>query len=345
MMLSDIANEDVGQRIRFFRKERSLTQEQLGLEMGAGTALSAKATVAKIEKGQIPGGLRLQKIAEILRCSADILLSGTSRELFEVIRYTVRPLMPLAGPAYNAFRVGRIFLHFAIASRNDRPQSDFVETANRLFYLAENNPEACKRLFAVFPRGNPKYLLASGDFRTLIRSVMQDGGEDPAAYLGYDFAMQAIRMVKERYIRPHGLSLDEHSAHASESGIDSMATDGLQVAVVEYESGGGNKAVEKIDGFKTLPHQVALVRVTGDSMEPLAKHGQHVLVAGLDCLPKAGDLVVCWSRRKGVLFKRLLDKAQDRVTLFDISPISAEPLRMDMDDILAMRVIVGVMFG
>jgi len=339
--LANSAEEGVGDRIRLFRRERGLTQEELGLAIGASTPQSAKATVAKIEKGQIPGGLRLQRIAEALKCSADILLSGTSRELFEVIRYSVRPRGRLEGPPYSAFRVARIFLHFALVSGECTPESEFVETANRLFYLAERDPDVCRRLFALLPRGNPSQLVANGNLRSLIRSAMQQNGVDPSAYRGYSFAVDAIELVRQHYIPPGrpDLPASGDDAEAAGTAPGSTLVAALEMRLLDYAAG-----VPQEGGAKALPAGSAVVRIEGDSLEPLARHGQFAMVAGPDRLPREGDLVACWTRRRGLLFRRYVASSSESHTLFSVAPTAYEPLRLEANELVAMRVILGVLF-
>ena len=96
-------------------------------------------------------------------------------------------------------------------------------------------------------------------------------------------------------------------------------------------------------GLRPLPGGAALVRVEDDAMEPLARRGQFVLVAAAERRPREGELVVCWTRRKGVLIKRLVD-AGPPLTLFSVNPTAYEPVRLDAADLLGMRVVVGTLF-
>ena len=98
-----------------------------------------------------------------------------------------------------------------------------------------------------------------------------------------------------------------------------------------------------------LPTSRALVQVVGSSMQPLARDGQYVMVAGAERSAKSGDLVVVWTRSKGTLFKRVHIRGRGRVdrryVLLPVNPLQdAEPVELGERDVRDMRVIVGVLY-
>lgn len=186
--------EHLGERLRALRKLLGLTQEELGGCLDAGSPGSAKAMVARIEAGQVPGGVRLRKLSERLGCSSDLLLSGSSRSLGEVLRYYVRPRMDLAPPAAAVFRAARIFLGMALrlehADVNDPRAAEFTTAANRLFYLAESDASACAELMRAKPG-------AAADLQTLLAALPAP----EAALARYDGASRYRALVLRHWTR------------------------------------------------------------------------------------------------------------------------------------------------
>lgn len=325
-----IAQESVGDRIRFFRKERDLTQEQLGQALGAGTPQSAKAMVAKIEGGQVPGGLRLKKIAAGLKCSADILLTGSSRELFEVIRYYVRPRGKPDKFQLMAFRSGRIMLHCALAGGAPEGDAELLEAANRLFYLSETRAAVCRKLFAHFSARQSG--MGGGDILRLATEAMREGaGADPADYAAYRFAHESAAAALQHYIRPQEPRV----------AVEGQAAEGAAALDVITYSGGEDGPEAVAVGRKYLAG-LELARVEGGALEPLARAGQWAVLAPAERQAAVGDVVACWVCG-GVEFGRLAEDGQS-LTLFGLNPAAPTVRRFSATESVAIRVVAGVLF-
>jgi transcriptional regulator with XRE-family HTH domain len=334
----------IGYRIRSFRKLRRLTQEQLGKALGCSTSGSAKVTVAKIEQGLMPNCLRLGRIAEILKCSADILLSGSSRDLMEVIRCYVQPPARMRNPSLGAFRVARTFLFPAIGQGQAHPEADLVEAANRLFYLSDHDPQACQRLFEEEKKsciGEANRLLAARDFRGLLQHLTRVGmgGAPPLGYRGYGFAQAMIRNICEHYIGP------EFPADARESAPPLPAIEMAAEALVLDRSPAGEPEYGlQVIGRRQFPEGTLLIQLSGNALSPLAQARQLAVTAAEERQPVPDELVAVWTKKRGFLCLRFRSRDAAFVSFAGVRVEAAETLRIQAEEIIAMRVIVGVLY-
>jgi len=90
----------------------------------------------------------------------------------------------------------------------------------------------------------------------------------------------------------------------------------------------------------------ALVKIAGDSLAPVALHGQHVFVDLSDRSVKDGDLVVVETHSGHTYAKRVF-LTDDHVILTSINPVQPlPPITIQWDDIVrGPYVIVGVWFS
>ena len=344
----------VGTRIHRFRQHRRMTQGQLGLALGCKTAGSAKVTVAKIEGGMLPGSLRLGRIAEILRCSADILLSGTSRDLMEAIRCHVQPSHPLHGPSQGAFRVARSFLFVLIAQGKPSLNTELLEATNRLLYMAEHDEKACQRLFETGGEAGTDRLhqwLAAGDFRNLLEHLTRSGmdGAPPLGYKGYVRAQEFVRLVREHYVAPERPATSA-SGGTGEGRSGAPPLPALEVAVdalvVERPAAAGADPEYglRVVATRRFAEGALLIRLSSDALRPLAKAGHLALTAGEERPPAAGEIVACWTRSRGFLCRRFSGREGAMALFAAVDPAQTDILRLPSDDIIAMRVVTGVLY-
>ena len=86
------------------------------------------------------------------------------------------------------------------------------------------------------------------------------------------------------------------------------------------------------------------IRVVGDSMEDLARAGQHVLAVPDGDL-KDGDLAVLRVRRRGVYFKRVFFHPKGMVELQSHNKLSPQPaIFIKATDIIKQYRVIGVAF-
>ncbi|MBN2711528.1 MAG: helix-turn-helix transcriptional regulator [Planctomycetes bacterium] len=349
MVLHEYEKAGIAERIRWFRLAKKLTQEQLGIALGAGTAQSAKAMVAKIERGQVPGGLRLRRLVETLGCSSDILLSGKSRELMELVRYYIPLPEGMDKYCLNALRVGRIFIFTAISSGHTEHDGEFVEAANRMFYLAENDAQACRSLFVSMGGGRgdktADLLTAKGDLRGLVRHAMREAsdGADPVAYKTYRVAIERLDLIVDNYIRPEEPSLSAAIMRSRKGDLppvsQSPKAPGIIILSEKMDKDGLNPAPS---GVRELEDGVSIIKVDSSRLEPIARKGQFVMLAPEKRHPLRGDLVVCW-REGEIIFGRLV-RNDDIYEIASLDPTDYKTVRLSPDTIACIRKINGVWF-
>ena len=128
----------------------------------------------------------------------------------------------------------------------------------------------------------------------------------------------------------------------------------LEIAVLDAaaaDSTGGRVILDEVrtDEPYELPDTVTMMRVHGDSMQPLAWEGQYVLLASPDRSATSGDLVVVSSRTRGILFKRIfwVDRPRNKRSciLHSVNPVERiEPIELPEDDLDDIRVVMGVVY-
>lgn len=109
---------DVGERIREFRKQAGLNQDQL-----AELASLNRVTVAKYESGKVePGAKAIARIADALEISVDVLLGrdpGTKKEPATAGRQSVEKYMRL-NPE-NRRKIDELIALYLTAQSADQP--------------------------------------------------------------------------------------------------------------------------------------------------------------------------------------------------------------------------------
>lgn len=102
--------------------------------------------------------------------------------------------------------------------------------------------------------------------------------------------------------------------------------------------------LEQTSGVYRSTGRRGAVQVVGSSLEPVARAGQWVLIDLRDREPRDGDLVVAETADGRVLCKRWFEDGE-RVTLQGVNPNNhPKPVLLDRDELVQVRVIVGVLF-
>lgn len=94
--------------------------------------------------------------------------------------------------------------------------------------------------------------------------------------------------------------------------------------------------------------QTAVMEVTGNSMAPLVRHGQRVILDVNDRTAHDGDLVVVETTDEETYFKRFFKDNLDRdwIILESVNPLAPErPIRLPWAKVNRMHVVVGVWYG
>lgn len=108
------------------------------------------------------------------------------------------------------------------------------------------------------------------------------------------------------------------------------------------ETEGALRELEQPMGTVHLSKDVAVVEVLGNSLSPLARPGQKLLLDGGGRTARNGDLVVLETTDDRVLAKRYF-RDNDALTLTSINAGIA-PVNLHIDDVRRLRVVIGVLF-
>jgi transcriptional regulator with XRE-family HTH domain len=80
--------EEVGNRIRLFRKKKGMSQEELGVKLGL-----TKSYISRLETGKKPISLgRIETVASVLEVNVDYLLVDKTRMKEEEMMCMVKPI-------------------------------------------------------------------------------------------------------------------------------------------------------------------------------------------------------------------------------------------------------------
>lgn len=93
------------------------------------------------------------------------------------------------------------------------------------------------------------------------------------------------------------------------------------------------------------PEIMQIIRVSGHSMDPIARDGQYVEVAPDTRTPRDGDIVVAMTRTRGMLLKKFFRGSGARIILQSVNPLSdSAPIEIEEREIRTIRVVVAVRF-